>query len=223
VERRGRRVTDAIEEILAEAEQPAYHRVAVAKVLLRQDLVARHEELEAAWIEAAQGDKRRRDEAVAARNLEGSIAEAGVEFDERAPAIAEQIAELEEEMARYERSFKFRSIGYQPWQDLLAKHPPTKQQKAADARVDHNPETFPIAAMAASCVEPTLTVDQAQRLVALLTTSQFTHLWTKCLDANVGGLNVPKSRVPGLTRLPRSGSGGSATGGESPDQGSLAG
>lgn len=64
-----------------------------------------------------------------------------------------------------------RSIGRGQWEKLREAHPPTdEQQKAAkeaageDAVLEFNPETFPMAAIAAACSQPTLTVEQATEI-----------------------------------------------------------
>jgi hypothetical protein len=172
-------VTDRpLADILAEAENPDYVRVATAKVLLRQDLVARHTELEVELAEAIARDSQSND-------------------PDEAPPIAHQLAALEDEMEAARVEFRFRNIGKKAWADLLKDHPPTKEQLAADKRVDHNPAEFPIAAMAASCQSPKMDDAAVRRLEAALTDSQFTALWRACLEANLGGADVPKSLAAG--------------------------
>ncbi len=169
---------DSLDEILAQAEDPAYVRVATAKVLLRQDLVARHRELEAELAQAIARD-------------------ASTNDPDRAPDISQQIVDLQAEMDAALVEFRFRNVGKKAWADLLAEHPPTKEQRD-QLKTDHNPETFPIAAMAASCTEPAgMTVEAVRRLEAALTDSQFTSLWRACIDANLGGVEVPKSLAAG--------------------------
>lgn len=172
-----------ISDILAEAENPAYVRVVTARVLLRQDLARRHAELEAKLQAAVE-----RDVATAA----GSLADPVTATD-----VAAELRALEAEMDAARAEFRFRSIGRRAWADLIAKHPPTKKQ-AQELRVDHNPDTFPMAAMAASCVEPAGTDEDAlRRLEAVMTDTQFTELWRACVDANVGGVDGPKSLLAG--------------------------
>lgn len=178
----------ALDEILAQAENPLYVRTQTAKVLLRQDLVARHRELEA--------------------ELAAAIARDHTTNDlDRAPVIAQQIADLQDEMEAAKVEFRFRNVGKKAWADLLAAHPPTKEQLADElARskangvkprlLDHNPATFPIAALAASCEAPVMDEAAVLRLEAALTDTQFTALWVACIDANIGG-DVPKSLAAG--------------------------
>ena len=177
-------------EVLAQAENPEFVRTATARVLLRQDLVARHSQLETELTVARANDYTTND-------------------PDRAPAIAQQIADLEAEMQAETVEFKFAAIGKKAWADLLAANPPTKEQladelsraKASGTKprlLDMNPETFPIAAIAASCKQPA-GVDEAavKRLEAALTDAQFTALWMACIEANIGGGDVPKSLAAG--------------------------
>jgi hypothetical protein len=173
----------SIADILADAENPAYVRVTTARLLLRHDLVVRHEELEAELNAAILDDS-------AMNRLP------------EAPRIVADIEALETEIEASKVSFKFRAIGKRAWADLIAKHPPTKDQRVAHPGVDHNPETFPITAIAASCIEPVLTVDDVGRLERALASTQFDLLWAKCVEANVG-MSDPKSSAAGLIRRAR--------------------
>jgi len=168
----------SLDDILAQAENPSYRRTASARVLLRQDLVSRHRELEAELAEAIARD-------------------AVTNAADRAPAISKEIKALEAEMESALVEFRFRNVGKKAWADLLAQHPPTKDQRAT-LKTDHNPETFPIAAMALACVQPEGVDEVAvRRLEATLSDSQFTALWRACIDANMGGTESPKSLAAG--------------------------
>lgn len=64
-----------------------------------------------------------------------------------------------------------RSIGRGRWEKLKEAHPPTEEQKAKareqggpDAVLEFNPETFPVAAIAAACVQSVMTPEQAQQI-----------------------------------------------------------
>lgn len=163
------------EDLLAEVTP----RTATARVLLRQDLLERHKELEAELDAAVERDM---------RASEGSIDDVP-----EAVGVAAQIMELQAEIEAAMRPFHFRAIGRKPWRDLLAKHPPTKEQRAADPRLDHNPETFPHAAIAASCTSPVMTAEQVAQFEQICDLSQYSLLWNACLDANAGRGDTPKS------------------------------
>lgn len=183
---------DSIESILAQAENPAFARTVTARVLLRQDLVAAHAQLEADLAAAIPEDARENRIPVA-------------------PRLAEDLEALEAEIVAAKVEFVFRAIGKRAWANLLAKHPPTKDQLRVERQLDHNPETFPIAAIAASCISPAVTVDDVARLERALNASQFDVLWAKCVDANVGGVADPKSVAAGLIRRANGLSASSAT------------
>lgn len=135
--------------------------------------------------------------------LEEQLAEARRQDDRlnrppQAPAIAEQIRQLRDRANTEAVEFTFEAIGRKAWSDLQAQHPPTDEQIAEGRddgiRPDFNPETFPAAAIAASCVEPSgMTVEKAQRLLDGWTVSQTRKLWSACLSANIGGADIPFS------------------------------
>jgi anion-transporting ArsA/GET3 family ATPase len=72
--------------------------------------------------------------------------------------------------------FKFRALGGTRLEELQALHPPTEKQtkefkaqlKAAsmpqNAQLPYNSDTYPPALIAAACIEPTFTLEQAQEL-----------------------------------------------------------
>lgn len=164
-----------IDDLLAEVSA----RERTVKLLLRQEMLAEHARLDAELIDVLTTDQNEN-------------------RDPLGPALAERLVAFEAEIEAAKRSFRFRAVGKRAWADLLKEHPPTKDQRAANGRLDHNPETFPIAAIAASCVEPVLSVDDVAKLEAVLNLAQFDVLWGGCLDANVGGgTDNPKSIAAG--------------------------
>jgi hypothetical protein len=166
-----------IEEILAQAEDASHVRVVVARVLLRGDLVSRHADLEAELAEAVAYDQKHNESPTA-------------------PAVAQRIADLEAETEAAKVEFRFKPIGHRAWADLLAEHPPTKDQKRVDPRIDFNPLTFPAAAIAKSCSDPVMSHDQALTLEKRLDESTWMAIWNGCVEANLGG-GVPKSAAAG--------------------------
>lgn len=164
-----------IDDLLAEITA----RESKVRILLDQRLLAEHERLDA--------------ELLAATKLDGEE-----NRDPVGPGLAQQLVAFEAAIEAAKREFRFRAVGKKAWADLLALHPPTKEQTAANPRIDHNPETFPIAAIAASCVDPVMTVEQVGRLEEALNLAQFDKLWAACLDANVGAFDSPKSLVAPL-------------------------
>lgn len=165
------RTTD---EILAEAENPAHARIESAFILQRQDLQIRYDEL--------QGELR------AARRRSDSISNGFSAELER------QVAELEAEMAEALIEYRFKNIGHRAWADLLAEHPPSEEQRAANRLADHNPDTLKPAVMAKACVEPDgATVAFFNRLSEVYSPDQFEVLWLACYKANMGASGLPKA------------------------------
>lgn len=169
----------SLDEILAAAENPAYHRVAVARILLRKDLLDAHEALEGELSQAIADDRITNREPVA-------------------PEVARRLRALEDEIEATKVPFKFRQVGHKAWADLMARHPPTRKQLEQTKGLDHNPATFPVAALAASCVEPEMTEDHVRRLEAAIDESQFATLWGTCLKVNVGAGDSPNSQAAGV-------------------------
>jgi hypothetical protein len=87
----------------------------------------------------------------------------------------------------------FKTVGRKRWRDLLSEHPPTEEQRRASPMTDFNHETFPAAAMALSCDEPKLTIEDAQWMLDTLDVGDADKVWAACLDANITGVSVPKA------------------------------
>lgn len=162
-----------IAEILAAAEGSA--REQTARILLRQELHARHAELEAE-IEALDRDS---------PELDG---------------LLDQLEALQAEMDKAKTRFVFRSVGHRKWADLVAEHPPTKEQVRAGSNV--NLDTFRIPAIALASYDPKMTVEDVERLADLpvMNHSMFEMLFMSAVQANIGGLTDPKSAALGMRR-----------------------
>ena len=147
-----------VEDILGEYIAPT-HRV---EVLVRSDLQQRLDDLEAQLKRARRSS---------------TMDNAGATY------IARQIAEVQEQAKSFVHDFVFQSIGNKAWSDLLADHPPKKRDR--DAGLDYNSDTFPPAAVAASCVQPSgMTAKTAQRIMEQWSVGQWNTLWTGVLAAN---------------------------------------
>lgn len=187
----------SIDEILAVADDPAYHRVVTARIpLIRQDLRDEHARLDA---------------------LLPTLTSDTIDEHPDRRAVVARIAEIEAEIEESIIEFRFRSIGHRAWADLLAKHPPKKAHLEMDRRLDHNPETFPFEAIAASCVEPMMTVEQVRQLdqSPLMDVKAWSMLWGACIAANVAA-DPPKSMAAGAIRRLSGEFGGRPTTTESP-------
>lgn len=151
-----------------------------ARVCTRFDLVDQHAKLEAELATSTEDGHRR--------------------------TLARKITKLEAEIEAVEKVFTFTDIGGR-WLDLIGQHPPTKAQLDADKNLDHNPATFPVAAVAASSAEPKLTVDQVQKMRGKLQLAQWQKIWAAVLEANLGMAEAPKSLLAGVVLRRNGGSG----------------
>jgi hypothetical protein len=125
------------------------------------------------------------------------------EGDDMAPsaetvALAERIAELNEQAKASEVEFVFRGIGNKPYLDLEAAHPPTPEQIAAyrerGQALSWDPETFPVALMAASLESPTgATEELFAEIRATWANGPWQRLWLTCSRANATVNDIPKS------------------------------
>ena len=164
----------SIDDVLRVAEDDAYVRVATARVYaVPQALRDEHAHLTAL--------------------LPTLVSDDIDDHPERLPT-AERIVEIEEAMEASVIEFRFRSIGHRAWSDLLKEHAPSPAQRRENRDLDYNPDTFPFQAMAASCDEPVMTVEQVRRFEAspLCDVSAWSDMWNACLRANVVD-KVPKS------------------------------
>lgn len=171
-------------EILAEAENPDHARVESVFVLQRQDLQTAYDQLQA--------------EARAAERLHrGGIGNAELS------AIQARLAEVEAEIAESLVEYRFRSVGYQTWTDLVRKHPPTPEQKKEGH--DTNPDTHRPACLAACCVNPEgADAEFFTRLAKVYSPAQYEMLWLACFKANMGTNTLPKAVAARLGLNPRS-------------------
>jgi len=101
-----------------------------------------------------------------------------------APAVKEELDRLAQDYEAGKVTFTFRSLPHDQWMDLLAKNPPEAEDKAVGR--DYNAATFPVAAMAASCVQPEgVTEDKIRDLASKLPHGPFQALFEACMAANL--------------------------------------
>lgn len=120
----------------------------------------------------------------------GDVLEAAADPDRRPSASVEVVAGDDE------FTFELRALSFRQWADLLAAHPPTAAQQKDLPNADHNPDTFPPAVLAATCVEPVMTVEQAAELLDGLHPSQRDKLWMSALILSRGDIDRPKRSRP---------------------------
>lgn len=85
----------------------------------------------------------------------------------------------------------FQAMGSKAYDDLIAAHPPTKEQKAQDAA--WNPDTFAPALIAGCSVEPKIDDDTAVSIWASDSWSrgELMDLFMSVVRLNSEGLNIP--------------------------------
>lgn len=112
--------------------------------------------------------------------------------------VLDRIGETERLLEEGKRSFTVQAISRQAWYDLLADHPPSEKERQrhpqASAGVD-----FQVHALAACSVSPKLTIEQARRLLDTRA-DDFDRLWMAVVQANEGGVVVPKSGLASAAR-----------------------
>jgi hypothetical protein len=145
-------------------------KTAEARIVNRYDLIDEHARLDIKLATVPEGERRQ---------------------------LAEKIVALEAEIDAAEKVFTFQDIGGQ-WLALIGEHPPTKDQLEVDKQLDHNPETFPVAAVSASSLAPKLSVRQVERLREKLRMPDWQKLWAATLEANLGVVGAPKSMMAGV-------------------------
>jgi hypothetical protein len=115
-----------------------------------------------------------------------------------------RVKELAEQVRGKSRTFVFEGVGWGRWRDLLAKYPQAPDQSEAFARavqlgfmphavenVGYDAETFIPAAIAASCVEPGVTVEEATAFLEKMPAGVIDRLWGAVLEVNLAGSDDP--------------------------------
>lgn len=120
---------------------------------------------------------------------------ASIESMEEGRDISARLVDLHAELRAKERPFTFVARSPREYSDLLRAHAPTPEQRLADRRIDHNPDTFPQALILACCTVPSnLTAERVEWMkTGGVTYGQWNRLWLACLSVNVGSDGVGKA------------------------------
>lgn len=108
-----------------------------------------------------------------------------------APAVEDEIAEVEQRIADSRAMFEFTAIGRKPYNAILKAHPPKKPD---DKVYGFDPLTFPPALLAATAINPTLTPDQAMEIWEEWSDAEATLLFETALKPNRTVADVPFTR-----------------------------
>jgi len=134
----------------------------------------------------------------AADQLDGGVA--NMDTDEVKDAL-QAVVDAQKAVDEASRTFTFTTVDYDVWQDLIDAHQPTEQQRSENKYLEYNPRSFPTAAVAAACVDPGLTTEQAEKLRQKLPRQEWDRLWGAAWTSNVGGSDIPKSEAAIVRRL----------------------
>ncbi|GAA5033189.1 hypothetical protein [Streptomyces siamensis] len=102
-------------------------------------------------------------------------------------ALAEQLKTVHAQVREAEEPFTFRYIGDRAYSDLMAAHPAENDNEA------FNSESFPRALVAASCVQPAMTVEQVAQLFEVINEGEIKKLFDAAWDVHNASDIVPFS------------------------------
>jgi hypothetical protein len=150
-------------------------------------------------------DRRLVSELVAAKEqLKSFEADGMLEKPEPLRKLEARVAAIEDKVRAKSRTLVFEGIGWGKWRDLMGKFPPAPDQLDTFERavklgfmphavenIGYNAEEFIPAAIAASCAEPGISVEEASRMLRTSPPGVIERVWTAVLDVNLGGANDP--------------------------------
>ena len=125
-----------------------------------------------------------------------------------APGLRKQLEALEAEALESTVRFVFQDLGRKRFEDLYKSFPPTDEQK--EEGMAWNPDEFGPALMAASAIEPKMSLDEANEIYDNWASAEVGVLVTTALNANMGvnsiplsgsGIDSPQSSEQNLTSL----------------------
>lgn len=110
-----------------------------------------------------------------------------------------QLDELYERAAAESVTFTFQDIGRKAFDELVMAHPATKDQKERVAELgggilEYNIDTFPPALLAATAIDPEMTVEDAQQIFDVWGSGDAEILFTQALLVCKERTSVPLSR-----------------------------
>lgn len=166
-----------IESIIDEAELPEQ----TVTLCLKGSLVAAYERLDAALQEAARQDAADR-LSLAGRDTTAT------------DGLVAQMADLREQMLAHERVFTFRALPPRRFANLRGRVP-VKADGQSDEEFADVYHRWLCDLIAASCVDPQMTAEQAERLSERLSDAQWRELRDAAWWVNAQKQNVPFSAV----------------------------
>lgn len=171
----------SIDDVFADARLPTRS----VPLCLRGDLVAAWQDLERRFKHANQAAD---EDTLAAKNSAEAV------------DLAKRMEELEEEMRAATRTFRLQGLPGSKWRELLKAHPP-REDNEQDQQVEFNRDTFGVAALAACCVMPKMTLAKATKLVdEVLVDGQWNTLFAHIWQMHTTAVDVPFSLAASAIR-----------------------
>lgn len=123
--------------------------------------------------------------------------------DDPSEETAQRLVELDEAIKadEAEHVFRFRKMPYSEFRAIIEAHPPTDLQRQANRYNDHDPQAASPALVAGSCVEPRMSVEEAEELQAFLPESPWNELYTAAIRVNRIGVPGPKGAHSSVREL----------------------
>lgn len=106
-----------------------------------------------------------------------------------------RVEDLKEQIRAAQKTLVFESIGTKPWRDLLSEHPPIGEHRNVvtilGLPLDYNPDSFVPIAISKTCVEPEISLEQAEWFCSSFPVSEVDRVFGAVLTCNNTGLDRP--------------------------------
>lgn len=132
----------------------------------------------------------------AKKSYELSLLNKRVSEEDRA-ALKEALECAKVELEEATVTMTFQAIGRGAYERLMNDHPATEEQKIENEDVPYNPDTFPPALIAASCIEPKMEEEDAKEICDTWNGAEVTLLFYTALQ-----VNTATRTVDGASRWP---------------------
>lgn len=139
------------------------------------------------------------EEAEEAKSTNDGMLGTSTEVTTRVKTLEERIKTLRGEVKEKTRTIVFEGIGRLKWTDLSNEHPPSEVQKKEYPGITFDPNTFYAPAIAASCIEPGLTVGEAKWMLDTLPEAVVMRITAALEKANYFGARDPFAKGFGGT------------------------
>ena len=106
-----------------------------------------------------------------------------------------EAAGIRDEIAESGTTFVFESMGARQWRDLVAKYPPTDEQRKSPRSFPYNHDDADLQTevIRRSLADPHMNDDDFREFVDSLSQGEFNALWSVAHGVNVGGGGTPEA------------------------------